>query len=214
MILETYVNVIIVPECLSIQNLFHEVTKLWSQWKTKWLRRRLIVILTYCAGNMATMHKFVDWPLPKEHKINLCLRKQFFTADSYRAMEIMACSNCRWKAANRSKDWGIRREVVIFPTVCHHASCQDRNTSSVNANLGFLRSGNFCTILKSLWNWMFCGHQWPSICRKFCGNVSLLPEMQLRRVSSRVHVSTRTRAHTYAHTNTNTHMHTHTHTSE
>jgi len=30
-------------------------------------------------------------------------------ADSHRAMKRMACSNCRWKAANQSKDWRIRR---------------------------------------------------------------------------------------------------------
>jgi len=35
-------------------------------------------------------------------------------ADSYRAMEKMACDNCRWKAANQSKDCGIRRRMLIF----------------------------------------------------------------------------------------------------
>ena len=30
-------------------------------------------------------------------------------ADSYTAMERMACNNSRWKAANQSKDWKIRR---------------------------------------------------------------------------------------------------------
>ena len=30
-------------------------------------------------------------------------------ADSYPAMKRMACNKSRWKAANQSKDWGIRR---------------------------------------------------------------------------------------------------------
>ena len=30
-------------------------------------------------------------------------------ADSYKAMKKMACNNSRWKAANQSKDWRIRR---------------------------------------------------------------------------------------------------------
>jgi hypothetical protein len=30
-------------------------------------------------------------------------------ADSYTAMKRMACNSSRWKAANQSKDWGIRR---------------------------------------------------------------------------------------------------------
>jgi hypothetical protein len=34
-------------------------------------------------------------------------------ADSYTAMERMACNNYRWKAANRSKDWRIRRRYIV-----------------------------------------------------------------------------------------------------
>jgi hypothetical protein len=30
-------------------------------------------------------------------------------ADSYTAMNRMACNSSRWKAANRSEDWGTRR---------------------------------------------------------------------------------------------------------
>jgi len=30
-------------------------------------------------------------------------------ADSYTAMKRMACNSSSWKAANQSKDWGIRR---------------------------------------------------------------------------------------------------------
>ena len=34
-------------------------------------------------------------------------------ADSYTAMKRMACNRSRWKAANQSKDWGIRRKKKI-----------------------------------------------------------------------------------------------------
>jgi hypothetical protein len=30
-------------------------------------------------------------------------------ADSYRTMERMACNSCRWKAADRSNGWRVRR---------------------------------------------------------------------------------------------------------
>jgi hypothetical protein len=34
--------------------------------------------------------------------------------DSYTEMERMACDSCRWKAASQSKDWGIRRIIIII----------------------------------------------------------------------------------------------------
>ena len=39
-------------------------------------------------------------------------------ADSYTAMKRMACNNSRWKAANQSKDWRIRRRTS-FQKSCH-----------------------------------------------------------------------------------------------
>jgi len=34
-------------------------------------------------------------------------------ADSYTAIKIMACHKSRWKAATKSKDWGIRRRTKL-----------------------------------------------------------------------------------------------------
>jgi hypothetical protein len=38
-------------------------------------------------------------------------------ADSYIAMKRMACNNFRWKAANQSKDWRIRRTPAFIQTL-------------------------------------------------------------------------------------------------
>ena len=39
-------------------------------------------------------------------------------ADSYTAMKIMTCNNSRWKAANQSKDWRIRRKYGFWEFEC------------------------------------------------------------------------------------------------
>ena len=36
-------------------------------------------------------------------------------ADSYTAVERMACDSCRWKAAKKSKDWALRRRLIRKP---------------------------------------------------------------------------------------------------
>ena len=49
-------------------------------------------------------------------------------ADNYTAMERMACNNCRWKAANQSKDWGIRKTfftaLKVFNITFAKKSCE------------------------------------------------------------------------------------------
>jgi hypothetical protein len=34
-------------------------------------------------------------------------------SDSYTAIKKMACNNSKWKAANQSKDWRIRRKEKV-----------------------------------------------------------------------------------------------------
>jgi hypothetical protein len=43
---------------------------------------------------------------------------RYTAADSYTAMERMACNSSRWKTANQSKDWGIRRRYIYLFTLC------------------------------------------------------------------------------------------------
>jgi len=46
-------------------------------------------------------------------------------ADSYTSMKGMACNNYRWKAANQSKDWRIRRSVKFVRFENVHGSVGD-----------------------------------------------------------------------------------------
>ena len=61
-------------------------------------------------------------------------------ADGYTAMERVACNSCRWKAANQSEDWRIRRRCTVYVGVGAKLCTTDlyfrifRYVLAVNAN--------------------------------------------------------------------------------